>query len=75
MATKFFEELGVVETQTHVVVMTPGGLAFEGLTFWQIQAYLRFSDGGYLKVVTEWICPKCGQVHGDQLDLTSACES
>lgn len=81
MATKTFEEIDeVVEVQTHVVVVlppsTPGGVpgVVEGFTtVAQAQAFLD-SPGAFLKVVTEWVCPECGRVHGDQLDLAGPCE-
>lgn len=57
-----------VETQTHVVVVSPYGVT-EGLsTVAQALTVLNDPDT-YLKVVTEWICPTCGQVHGDQSTL------
>lgn len=69
MATgkRVLPDVGQVETQTIVKYVHPtAGIVYEG-------AYTRgplptepIEGDGYFKVVTEWICPDCGDVHLDQ---------
>ena len=68
-STKDLPDVGQVEVRTHVVLVgkhgtVEGGTAVVTPTGWVKRAL----DSGdmWVEVVSEWICPDCGQVHGDQ---------
>ena len=70
MATKVIDGREV-EVQTQVVLVSLlTGVAVEGL----VKIPLVLPNGYYLKVVTEWVCPDCKQVHGDQFDFDGPCD-
>lgn len=61
-----FEDGTEVEAkvQTQVCFVTPSGIAVESSDSGLI--LMMKTRKGYLKVVSEWICPRCCSIHGDQ---------